>query len=161
MPRLRRAWGSWSYERAHHQGAASGDGACVHYWLNALQPVPFSTPLLCSLNPVREPDAARVIDHFEFSHPIFDLPAIAAQRRMPELQGRRRTWFCGAWMGYGFHEDGIRAGTAVASELSARLKPEIRHEFLESHQVGATWSGLPTARHPDACAAQHQGARHR
>lgn len=134
MPRLRRAWGSWSYERARRQGAASSDGACVHYWLNALQPVPFTTPLLCSLNPVREPDAARVIDRFEFSHPIFDLPAMAAQRRMHELQGRRRTWFCGAWMGYGFHEDGIQAGTAVASAL---LKPEFRHESPQLHHVGA------------------------
>ena len=134
MPRLRRAWGSWSYERARRQGAASGDGACVHYWLNALQPLPFTTPLLCSLNPVREPDAARVIDRFEFTHPIFDLAAIAAQRRMQELQGCRRTWFCGAWMGYGFHEDGIQAGSAVAAALA---QAEIRHELSRPHHVGA------------------------
>jgi predicted NAD/FAD-binding protein len=119
MPRRRRAWGSWSYECASHVGREEA-GACVHYWLNALQPVPFSTPLFVSINPVREPDPARVIDRFSFTHPVFDQAAIDAQPDVARLQGVRRTWFCGAWMGYGFHEDGLKAGQAVALAIARR-----------------------------------------
>jgi predicted NAD/FAD-binding protein len=77
--------------------------------------------VVVSLNPVREPRADRVLGRYEYAHPVFDLAAIAAQRRVPSLQGQRHTWFCGAWTGYGFHEDGLKSGLAVAETLGAVL----------------------------------------
>jgi len=71
---------------------------------------------------VREPRPDRFIRSFAYAHPVFDAGAIAAQRRLPDLQGRRRTWFCGAWTGYGFHEDGLASGLAVADAI-ARAQP--------------------------------------
>ncbi len=94
---------------------------CLHYWLNLLQPLPFSQDVIVSLNPVREIDPAHVIGEYEYAHPVFDLPAIQAQSRMPQLQGQQHTWFAGAWMGYGFHEDGFKAGRAAAQNLLASL----------------------------------------
>jgi predicted NAD/FAD-binding protein len=117
LPRRRRAWAAWNYQRG-----ATGDeaaGVCLHYLLNRLQPLPFRTPLMVSLNPVREPRAGTVLGEFDYTHPVFDLRAIDAQRRLPQLQGRAHTWFCGAWTGYGFHEDGLRSGLQVASAISA------------------------------------------
>jgi predicted NAD/FAD-binding protein len=73
-----------------------------------------------TLNPIREPDAAAVLARFEYSHPIFDAPAIRAQARLPGIQGRRHTWFCGAWTAHGFHEDGLCSALAVAEALGVR-----------------------------------------
>ncbi|MDO8275071.1 MAG: hypothetical protein Q7T22_06060, partial [Serpentinimonas sp.] len=85
--------------------------------LNRLQPLPFAQPVLVSLNPVRAIDPAQVIGAFDYAHPVFDQAAIAAQRRLAELQGQQHTWFCGAWAGYGFHEDGLKSGQAAAQAL--------------------------------------------
>lgn len=118
LPQRERAWASWNYERA-----ADGDReqarVCLHYLLNRLQPLPFTTPVVVSLNPVTEPRADTVLGEYEYDHPIFDLAAIAAQRRVPELQGVSRTWFCGAWTRYGFHEDGLMSGESVVEGLRA------------------------------------------
>ena len=62
-------------------------------------------------------DPAKVIDRFDYDHPVFDLDAIQAQRQIPQLQGLQHTWFAGAWMGYGFHEDGLKAGRAAANGI--------------------------------------------
>jgi len=123
LPRKRSAWAAWNYE----SGAAAPPGAehgrvCLHYLLNQLQPLPWKRPVIVSLNPVREPRPDRFIRSFAYAHPVFDAGAIAAQRRLPDLQGRRRTWFCGAWTGYGFHEDGLASGLAVADAI-ARVQP--------------------------------------
>jgi predicted NAD/FAD-binding protein len=85
--------------------------------LNKLQPLPFRTPVIETLNPVRPPRPDTVLARFEYAHPMFDGPAIQAQARLSEIQGRRRTWYCGAWTAYGFHEDGLRSGLAVAKAL--------------------------------------------
>ncbi|WP_038500647.1 NAD(P)/FAD-dependent oxidoreductase [Janthinobacterium agaricidamnosum] len=117
LPASRKAWSAWNY-----QGGPSVNGVtpqvCVHYLINMLQPVPFSTPVIVSLNPIDEPDPARVIDEFSYAHPVFDGPAIAAQGQLATLQGRQHTWFAGAWTGYGFHEDGLKSGLAVAAALN-------------------------------------------
>jgi predicted NAD/FAD-binding protein len=115
MPRSREAWASWNY--ASGEGRAGMHPVSVSYWLNSLQPLPFQTPVIETLNPFREPDPARVLAQFEYSHPMFDGPAVQAQARLPQIQGRWRTWFCGAWTAYGFHEDGLRSGLAVANGL--------------------------------------------
>ncbi|HEX3139613.1 MAG TPA: FAD-dependent oxidoreductase [Rhizobacter sp.] len=123
MPTRRRAWAAWNYESG---AEGEGRGVCLHYWLNRLQPLPWQQPVIVSLNPLREPRADSVVRSVEYDHPVFDLGAIAAQRRLPEIQGQRRTWFCGAWTGYGFHEDGLTSGLAVVAALAhpsdARLK---------------------------------------
>jgi predicted NAD/FAD-binding protein len=72
-----------------------------------------------SLNPLREIAAQHVIGEYDYEHPVFDLPAILAQEQVAQLQGQHRTWFCGAWTGYGFHEDGLKSGLAVAQQLLA------------------------------------------
>jgi len=118
MPRARDAWASWNY--ASGEGRVGTRPVSVSYWLNSLQPLPFKTPVIETLNPFREPDPARVLARFEYSHPMFDGPAIRAQAQLPGIQGRRRTWFCGAWTAYGFHEDGLRSGLAVANGLGVR-----------------------------------------
>ena len=113
LPTRRAAWSAWNYE----SGAAGS--VCLHYLLNRLQPLPWQQPVIVSLNPVREPAESTVLQRFELAHPLFDQAAIAAQSRLPELQGRRRSWFCGAWAGYGFHEDGLASGRRVAAGLLA------------------------------------------
>ena len=120
MPQKKLAWAAWNYERAAHDSTES-TRVCLHYWLNLLQPLPFSQDVIVSLNPVREIDPAHVIGEYDYAHPVFDLPAIQAQAHMPQLQGQQHTWFAGAWMGYGFHEDGFKAGRAAAQGLLARL----------------------------------------
>ena len=120
MPQKKLAWAAWNYERAAHDSTES-TRVCLHYWLNLLQPLPFSQDVIVSLNPVREIDPAHVIGEYDYAHPVFDLPAIQAQANMPQLQDQQHTWFAGAWMGYGFHEDGFKAGRAAAQGLLARL----------------------------------------
>jgi predicted NAD/FAD-binding protein len=117
LPKSRRAWAAWNYQRAAPQ--AEGAGVCLHYLLNKLQPLPFRTPLIVSLNPQVEPKRDTVLGEFDYAHPVFDLRAIEAQRGLGEMQGRSRTWYCGAWTGYGFHEDGLRSGEQVAAALLA------------------------------------------
>ncbi len=118
LPQRRAAWAAWNYERAAEDSQESAR-VCLHYWLNRLQPLPFEQTLVESLNPVRPIARHKVLAEFDYSHPVFDLAAIAAQKRVPELQGRQHTWYCGAWTGYGFHEDGLKSGLAVAEELLA------------------------------------------
>ena len=120
LPRRKAAWSAWNYERASQHGEAE-PAVCLHYLINRLQPLPFTTPVIVSLNPVREPHTALVQGEFHYSHPVFDRRALAAQARLPALQGRTDTWFCGAWTGYGFHEDGLASGLGVAADLVARL----------------------------------------
>ncbi len=114
LPTRRSAWAAWNHESC---GTGSRTGVCLHYLLNRLQPLPWQQPVIVSLNALRQPRAETVIRRFDYDHPIFDLGAVAAQQRLPEIQGQRRTWYCGAWVGYGFHEDGLSAGLAAARAL--------------------------------------------
>ena len=116
MPKRRRAWAAWNFLRGNGRGEADGDVA-VTYWMNALQHIDPDKPLFVSLNPPFEPDPALTFARFSCDHPQFDAAAFAAQARLDDIQGTNRTWFCGAWTGYGFHEDGLRSGLAVAERL--------------------------------------------
>ena len=118
MPRRQRVWASWNYI-----GAASGDALCVTYWMNRLQRIPGAGPVFVTLNPVRPPAPGTVLHRAQFDHPLFDAAALRAQRDLWSLQGQRRTWFCGAWLGAGFHEDGVQAGLAVAEALGGVRRP--------------------------------------
>ena len=117
LPRQRRAWAAWNYERA--DAGTDANQVCLHYLLNLLQPLPFAQTVLVSLNPLREIDPSHVHASFDYAHPVFDLAAIRAQRQVAALQGRRHSYFCGAWTGYGFHEDGLKSGLAVAAQIKA------------------------------------------
>ncbi len=116
LPKHQRAWAAWNYERSFSSGD-DNTRVCLHYLINRLQPLPFETPVVVSLNPIRAPRADLIQGVFDYSHPIFDAPAIEAQGRVPALQGVANTWFCGAWTHYGFHEDGLTSGLAVAHAL--------------------------------------------
>jgi len=120
LPQRKAAWAAWNYERAAEAGREQGQ-VCLHYLINRLQPLPWEQPVIVSLNPVREIAEHHVHRRLEYSHPVFDLAALRAQQRVGELQGEQRTWFCGAWCGYGFHEDGLRSGFAAADGVLAEL----------------------------------------
>lgn len=120
LPQRKLAWAAWNYERSPRAaGSANDAGAqvCLHYLLNRLQPLPWQQPVVVSLNPVRAIDPARILGEYDYAHPVFDLAAIRAQSQVSQLQGRQHTYYCGAWMGYGFHEDGLKAGLGVARQL--------------------------------------------
>jgi len=116
LPTRRKAWAAWNYERATSETTESAR-VCLHYLINQLQPLPFEQTVLVSLNPVREVSGEHVLGEFDYDHPVFDLAAIHAQENVPALQGRCHTYFAGAWMGYGFHEDGLKAGLGAARQL--------------------------------------------
>lgn len=114
LPRKRSLWSAWNYvaPRGDHQAPVS-----VSYLINRLQPLPVQTPVVVSLNPAQEPDPSKVLAEMDYAHPVFDTAAIRAQQQMNQIQGHDRLWFCGAWTGYGFHEDGLKSGLDVASRL--------------------------------------------
>jgi predicted NAD/FAD-binding protein len=117
MPRRRGAWASWNY-LADGRGERDRSGpVSLTYWMNRLQNLRTRRPVFVTLNPIREPVGE--VQRFTYAHPRFDTAAIDAQLRVPSIQGRRRTWFAGAWSGHGFHEDGLRSGLDVAAALGA------------------------------------------
>jgi predicted NAD/FAD-binding protein len=135
LPRQRKLWSAWNYAA----GRDGGDGrpVCVSYLINRLQPLPFATPVVVTLNPGIEPAPEKVIAEFSYAHPIFDGPAIDAQHRLAELQGVDRVWFAGAWSGYGFHEDGLRSGMQVAAALGCAAPWQRRAADAETSPLAA------------------------
>ncbi len=119
LPKRKLAWAAWNYERAASNSREQAS-VCLHYLLNRLQPLPFDNPVIVSLNPLTEPRPDTVQGEYHYAHPVFDMAAIAAQKRLPSLQGVGHTWFCGAWTRYGFHEDGLMSGLAVVKGLKAQ-----------------------------------------
>jgi predicted NAD/FAD-binding protein len=117
MPRRRSAWSSWN-SMAWSDGT-SRRVASVTYWMNRLQNLNSRSPLFVSLNPGREPDPGLVHRRIQYAHPQFDLAAVVAQREIATIQGHNNTWFAGAYLGYGFHEDGLQSGFNVAAALGS------------------------------------------
>jgi predicted NAD/FAD-binding protein len=120
MPKRRAAWSSWNYTGSSHE-ARSGDAVGITYWMNKLQHIDESYPLFVTLNPRVAPNPDLVFASFDYEHPQYDRDAIKAQQRLHELQGARRIWFCGAYTGYGFHEDGLRSGLEVAQHVAGQI----------------------------------------
>ncbi len=116
LPKNKSAWSAWNYQSK----GENEPQVCVHYLINKLQPLPFSESVIVSLNPIDEPDPSRVIASFDYAHPVFDSAAIDAQQNLDLIQGQHNTWFAGAWTGYGFHEDGLKSGLAVAQAINDR-----------------------------------------
>ena len=124
LPQSKMAWAAWNYERAQQTDRASSHqstSVCLHYLLNMLQPLPFTQSVVVSLNPLKEIARQHIMAEFDYAHPVFDLAAIRAQGEVAALQGQQNTYFCGAWTGYGFHEDGLKSGLKAAEQI---LKPQ-------------------------------------
>jgi len=132
LPRSRVAWAAWNYAGTGAAGIAdagvpapgrqdtheaSAGSVSVTYLINRLQRLPTQTPVMVTLNPHRPVDPAQVIRRIDYAHPMLDAPALAAQQRLPSIQGANRSWYCGAWTGYGFHEDGLKSALVVAAGL--------------------------------------------
>tara|TARA_R110002095_G_scaffold174155_4_gene151597 strand:+ start:910 stop:2208 length:1299 start_codon:yes stop_codon:yes gene_type:complete len=114
MPQRKGAWAAWNYLS---EAQPEGTDVSVTYWMNKLQGIDENKPLFISLNSVRLPEDHLIFDVFEYDHPQYDSSALAAQKMLDRIQGVNRTWFCGAWTGYGFHEDGLTSGLRVAEKL--------------------------------------------
>ncbi|HEY0646887.1 NAD(P)/FAD-dependent oxidoreductase [Phenylobacterium sp.] len=119
MPKRRRAWTSWNHIGMRDQ---PGEGA-VTYWMNRLQSLKGAPELFVTLNPNKEIAADRLLRTEVYEHPLFDAGAIAAQQQIWDIQGARRTWFCGSYLGHGFHEDALQSGLAVAEQLGGVRRP--------------------------------------
>lgn len=118
LPQRKAAWAAWNYERVQLDPSQPDHASvCLHYLINKLQPIPFEQPVVVSLNPTKPIAAEHVLGTFDYAHPVFDTAAIKAQASIPALQGQQNTYFCGAWTGYGFHEDGLKSGLAAAKQL--------------------------------------------
>ncbi|MEO6608692.1 MAG: FAD-dependent oxidoreductase [Aestuariivirga sp.] len=118
MPKRRRHWSSWNYVAG--QDASAGG---ITYWMNALQPLESSEQFFVSVNPASQPAAAKTKFETTFRHPIFTGNTAQAQKNLWDLQGKDRVWFCGAYFGSGFHEDGLQSGLALAEELGGKQRP--------------------------------------
>tara|TARA_E500000318_G_scaffold14854_5_gene14891 strand:+ start:37863 stop:39107 length:1245 start_codon:yes stop_codon:yes gene_type:complete len=117
LPKRRRAWGSWNYRIR----SDSSDAVAITYNMNMLQSITSRTQYCVTLNETERIDPSKVIRRFRYHHPIFTLERDAAQARHEELVGNNRTSFCGAYWGYGFHEDGVRSGVRVAEHFGCSL----------------------------------------
>lgn len=120
MPNRRKAWAAWNYAST---GRGEDRRLSVTYWMNMLQHIPETNPLFVTLNPFRDPAPGSVVSTHDYMHPQFDLAALKAQHDLWSLQGVHNTWFCGAYFGAGFHEDGLQAGLAVAEAIGGVRRP--------------------------------------
>jgi len=119
LPRRKKVWSAWNYMSSPGEGMQRP--VAVSYLLNQLQPLPFQSPVVVTLNPNQEPDPDLVLRTFDYEHPVMNLEAEQAQRLLPSIQGRNRAWFCGAWSGYGFHEDGLKSALHVVKDFDVDI----------------------------------------
>ena len=131
LPEVKRCWAAWNYTAKSGIKFSSKQHVSVNYLINRLQPLPTElqdTQIIVSLNPASEPDSKLVHQEIHYSHPVFDMSAIQAQKELPLIQGSSSSWYCGAWTGFGFHEDGLRSGELVAEALIESI-----HVPLKNH----------------------------
>ena len=115
MPKRRAAWASWNVIKQ------DGDDICLTYWMNLLQDIDKDYPVFVTLNPINPPKPELTFNRFEFAHPQFDGPAARAVSDVKSMQGQNGLWFAGAWLGSGFHEDGLKSGLSVALALGGNI----------------------------------------
>ncbi len=120
MPKRRHLWTSWNYLS---EGDDDAQRLAVTYWMNLLQPLETSTDYFVTLNPITPIAPETIVTEIDYSHPLYDAAAMQAQKDLWCLQGKNRTWFAGSYFGYGFHEDGLQAGLAVAEDLGGVTRP--------------------------------------
>jgi predicted NAD/FAD-binding protein len=129
LPEAKRCWAAWNYTAKSGDKPNAKQHVSVNYLINRLQPLPNElqdTQIIVSLNPSEEPDPKLVHQEIHYSHPVFDMSAIQAQKELPLIQGGSFIWYCGAWTGFGFHEDGLRSGELVAEALIESIRQPIK-----------------------------------
>lgn len=140
LPKNKKAWAAWNYS-SKALGSNGNDVAshvCVHYLINKLQPLPDylkNQSIIVSLNPHTLPKESLTQRVIHYSHPLFDGAAIHSQKQLPLIQGKNNTWYCGAWTGYGFHEDGLKSGELVAMDILESINSEISSESFPSEKI--------------------------
>lgn len=149
LPDRKRAWAAWNFMGWHPEAVAARDRidasskaspVSLSYLINRLQPLPFKTPVIVTMNPLVEPDRAKIIREITYEHPVFLAGSAVTKRSLRGLQGRRRIWFAGAWTRYGFHEDGLMSGIAVAKALGAKVP--WKTNVPAAHDVASTYPGV-------------------
>ncbi|MGD1934529.1 MAG: NAD(P)/FAD-dependent oxidoreductase [Candidatus Phaeomarinobacter sp.] len=126
MPRRKSAWSAWNYLSPGR--IDKGGQLSVTYWMNQLQGIDDKYPVFVTLNPSEPPREDLTFQQMHYDHPMFDAAALAAQRQMASIQGTRNTWFCGAWLGYGFHEDGLSSGLDAAQMVLDSIDEDVSHK---------------------------------
>jgi predicted NAD/FAD-binding protein len=124
LPTTERCWAAWNYTAKSGATPTAQQHVSVNYLINRLQPLPKafeSTQIIVSLNPLTDPNPTLVHEEIHYSHPVFDMRAVQAQKELPLIQGNSSIWYCGAWTGFGFHEDGLRSGELVAMDLMEKI----------------------------------------
>ena len=116
LPRDRNAWAAWNA----FVPAADPTRCTVSYCMNLLQGIDSPDPLIVTLNPIVPIDPSKVLRTMQYEHPVYNHASVAARARKAEIQGKRRTWFAGAYWGWGFHEDGVRSAVEVAASLGVQ-----------------------------------------
>ena len=125
MPKNKRCWSSWVYTEAADK---TSDRIDLSYWMNSLQPIPKDDPHFVTLNTTRPIKQELIYDQTTFRHPVYDLAALQAQQSIAAQNGTHHTWFCGAWMKNGFHEDGLSSGLDVATAIDAQTALRVAAE---------------------------------
>ncbi len=137
LPEEKRCWAAWNYTAKSGAKLSSKQHVSVNYLINRLQPLPQklqNTQIIVSLNPSAEPDPKLVHQEIHYSHPVFDMGAIQAQKELPLIQGSSSIWYCGAWTGFGFHEDGLRSGELVAEALIESIRSPLKSHPTQDAQ---------------------------
>ncbi len=135
MPKRRHLWSAWNYLR----GPGDNEALSLSYWMNKLQPLPTKTNLFVTLNPHREVAENSVLYEVDYEHPLFDAKAVDTQRDLWQIQGVNKTWFAGAWMGHGFHEDGLQAGLEVAERIAPGQRRPWSHPE-QRYRIAHNWA---------------------
>ena len=117
MPKRKSVWSSWNYITE----TGNSGNISITYWMNELQKIKSNNPILLSLNPKKLPDPNLIYGQYSYSHPILDNNAIKIQNNLSAIQGKNKIWFCGAWTGFGFHEDGIKSAVDVSKKFNIHL----------------------------------------
>ena len=130
LPSVKRCWAAWNYTAKSGAMPSAKQHVSVNYLINRLQPLPpelKDLQIIVSLNPLTDPDPKLVHQEIHYAHPVFDMGAIQAQKELPLIQGSSSIWYCGAWTGFGFHEDGLRSGELVAEALLESLRSPVKN----------------------------------
>ncbi len=132
MPKRKKAWSSWNYLRDMNHKETH---VAVTYWMNQLQNLKSDQEYLVTLNPISTPDPAKTIKKIVYEHPVFDQAAMDSQEMIRQRQGHHGVWFCGSYLGYGFHEDGLQSSVELARLWNLALPWDAQEEGSEDQMI--------------------------
>ena len=112
MPKRKLTWSSWN-------SVSKDNKTCITYWLNKLQNLNCDDNYFLTLNPIYKIDNKNIIKEINFRHPYFNFNTLNLQKKLHSIQGIKRTWFCGSYFGYGFHEDGLKSAISILERFKA------------------------------------------